>query len=169
MTVFPVTEFNYRMALTANTMVGFNTPIIDFNSNLVDNFAKGFFMLIIRDWGGYTHNLHKFSPRILGICPVLPLHVNKAIVELAINIFSYSKVRFESLKTFIMFTYLLSKLCIWRFHFILHLKHHCYQFLFNHCYQLLSIAINHCYQFLLSILVSYMYLNKNKPSYKIKL
>ena len=104
---------------------GFNIRIINFNSNLVDNFAKGFFKLIIRDWGEYTHHLHTFSPRILGICPALPFHVNEAIVELAINILSYSKVRFMLLKTSIKFTYLISRLRIWRFHFILHFKHHC--------------------------------------------
>ena len=115
MAVFPVTEFNFRTTLATNNMAGFNIPIINFNSNLVDNFAKGFFKFIIRDWSGYTNNLPTFSSRILGICPALPLHVNEAILELAINIFSYSKVRFKSLKTFIKFTHLLSELRIWRF------------------------------------------------------
>ena len=129
MAVFPVAEFNCRTALAANTMAGFNIPIINFNSNLVGSFVKVFFQIIICQWGGYFQNLHIFSSRVLGICPALLLHVNEAIVELAINIFSHSKVRFKLLKTIIKFTYLLSKLCIWRFHLILNFKHHCYRFL----------------------------------------
>ena len=100
MAVFHVTEFNYRTALAANTMAGFNIPNINFNSN---NFAKGFFKVITWDWSEYTHilsHLHTFSPRILSICPTLSLHANEAIVELAINI----KVRLKLLKTFIKFT-----------------------------------------------------------------
>ena len=107
-----------------NTMAGFNIPIINFNSNFNDNFAKGFFKLIMRDWSGYTHNLRLLSPRILGIYSALPLHINEALVELAISIFSYSEVRCKLLKTFNKFTYLLRKLRIWRFHFILYFKHH---------------------------------------------
>ena len=129
MAIFHVTEFNYRTTLAANTMVRFNIPNINFNSNLGDNFAKDFLKLIIWDWIQYTHilsHINTFSPRILSICPALSLHANEEIVELAINI----KVSFKLLKTFIKFTYLLSKLRIWRFHFILPFKHHCYQFLF---------------------------------------
>ena len=112
-------------------MAEFNILIINFNSNLLDCFTKGFCNLVIRDWSGYIHNLHTFSQRILGICPALPLHVNEAIVEPTIYIFSKSKVRYKFLKTFIKFTYLLCKLCILRFHFIVLFKHHCYYFLFT--------------------------------------
>ena len=124
-----------------------------------------FFKFIISDWNGHTPTFSIFSLRIRGICPALLLHVDEAIVELVINIFSYTKVRFKLLKTlraFIKFTYLLSKICIWKFRF--------YSILF-HCI-LSIIAINSC--LLNSLRVSSVkdatYVNnKNNASYKIKL
>ena len=149
MAVFSMTKFNYRKALSANSIAGFNFPIINFNSNLVENFSKGFFKLI-RDWNEYTLNLYTFSPRILSICPALPLHVKETILELAINIFCCSKAKSKLLKTFIKFTYLLSIFfCI-----------------------LSIIVINSCLISLLrdSSVKDAMYLNnKNDPSCKIKL
>ena len=85
-TVFPVAEFNYFTALTATTMAEFNILIINLDSNLNHNFTKDFFKFIIQNWSGYTHRLNVFSPRILGIWPVLPLHVYEAIVEVVINV-----------------------------------------------------------------------------------
>ena len=44
--VFPVTEFNYHTAVTANTMTGFNIPIISFNFIIDTNLQRVFSSLL---------------------------------------------------------------------------------------------------------------------------
>ena len=122
-----MTGFSYHTPVTANTMAGFNIPIINFNSNIVYKFTKGFFKFIIWNWSGYTHNLHTISRRILGICPALPHDVTEAIVELAINSFSDTVkpyrtptglvkiVRYSEVSAFWRFGQNSQFLCVWPF------------------------------------------------------
>ena len=113
MAVFAMTKFNYRTVMTANAMAGLNIPIINFKSNLVDNFVKGSLSLLSGTEVGIPTISIDYLPE------------SWAFVQ-HISIFSCSKFLFKLFETFIKFTKLLSKLLVWGFHFILHFKHHCY-------------------------------------------